>query len=229
MNQARSANASFIESTRSGTLVAADLKAKMQRRMEKDSMAMDSDSEKRKSEKAVDESELWVDAEDDEELMDAMLQKHGFGMFSGFLALLVLSIVFRSCKLTHHLFYNNFRETKDGFNPAVSRLLHYSLQPLPAVRPGVLVTCHEFHRIKKLQILTFDTLWQRHETYHDQYRALIVTPHVRVSKKNPTLWKDENGVCYEYWTALCRNCDAEVGTYDPLDEMYHFHDVLPSR
>lgn len=170
MNQARSANASFIESTRSGTLVAADLKAKMQRRMEKDSMAMDSDSEKRKSEKAVDESELWVDAEDDEELMDAMLQKHGFG-----------------------------RQKTD------------SILLCPAC---FTILCN---------------LCQQHETYHDQYRALIVTPHVRVSKKNPTLWKDENGVCYEYWTALCRNCDAEVGTYDPLDEMYHFHDVLPSR
>ena len=94
MNEARSANASFIESTRSGTLVAADLRAKMQRRIEKDSMAMESDSEKKKSEKVFDESELWVDAEDDEELMDAMLQKHGFGMFSRFVAFAVSYIIF---------------------------------------------------------------------------------------------------------------------------------------
>jgi len=58
---------------------------------------------------------------------------------------------------------------------------------------------------------------------------MLVTPNVRVSKLHPTIVKDEYGVCFEYWTVMCRGCDVEVGVYDPTDEMYHFHDVLPSR
>lgn len=69
----------------------------------------------------------------------------------------------------------------------------------------------------------------RHEVYRDQYRALIVTPDVRVSKKDPRIWKDESGVCFETWNVFCRGCSAEVGSYDPIEEMYHFHDILPSR
>jgi hypothetical protein len=170
MNESRSSNTSFIDSTRSGTLVAADLRSKEQRSREKEAMFDDSDPKPKKAQKDFGENDWWVDAEDDEELMDAMLQKHGFG-----------------------------RAKTD------------SILLCPAC------------------FATLCNICQQHEVHHDQYRALIVTANVRVSKKNPRIWKDESGVCFEYWTAHCRSCDVEVGTYDPLEEMYHFHDVLPSR
>ena len=87
MNESRSSNTSFIDSTRSGTLVAADLRSKEQRSREKEAMFDDSDPKPKKAQKDFGENDWWVDAEDDEELMDAMLQKHGFGTFLFFLPL----------------------------------------------------------------------------------------------------------------------------------------------
>jgi hypothetical protein len=82
MNEARSSNCSFIDASRGGTLLAAELRAKDHRRREKAALDDDSDhSTHKKQSKTQAEGEWFVDAEEDEELMDIMLQKHGFGTF----------------------------------------------------------------------------------------------------------------------------------------------------
>ena len=82
MNETRSSNTSFIDSTRSGTLIASELKAKEKRRREKESDAEFVEKQRKGANfNDVYEGEWFVDAEEDEELADTMLKKHGFGTY----------------------------------------------------------------------------------------------------------------------------------------------------
>lgn len=89
MNETRSSNSSFIEDTRAGTLVGSEVRAKEARTWQKEKSALSEEngdfSEKDTKAKPkeyfsdVYEGEWFVDAEEDEELADTILQKHGFG------------------------------------------------------------------------------------------------------------------------------------------------------
>jgi len=85
MAEDRSSNASFIDITRAGTLVAGEIRQKEQKLAKKDA----DPNTTQKSTKPTDfrdvyDGDWFADAEEDEELMDTLLQKHGFGMFPFF-------------------------------------------------------------------------------------------------------------------------------------------------
>jgi len=86
MTEDRSSNRSFIDVTRAGTLVAAEIRQKEQKLAKKDADPDASEKKPKPSEfKDVYDGEWFVDAEEDEELMDTLLQKHGFGTGRPFL------------------------------------------------------------------------------------------------------------------------------------------------
>lgn len=224
MNEGLTSNSSFIEATRGNTLVAEDIRAKAQRKREKQADP-DAPDEKQKAASFDDvyDGEWFVDAEDDEELQDTMLAKHGFRTFLPSIALFLLASPVSNIVTLFSVTLSN-RSAPNRCSPAVPRMFLDPLQPLPTVR-----ICF-FLRLD-CQLLTLSSMltFLRHEVYQDQYRALIVTDKVRVSKKNTQRFQDETGAWFEHWTAYCRSCDVEVGNYDPLEQMYHFYSVLPSR
>lgn len=133
----RSSNTSFIDTTRSGTLVAGEIRSKERKLAQKEA---DPDSNQKPTKatefKDVYDGEWFVDAEEDEELMDTLLQKHGFGMY---LLYSVLSRLFwLKCSQTNLravvVPFCLLRENKDRFHPLVPCLFQHSLQCLSTVR-----------------------------------------------------------------------------------------------
>ena len=85
MNETRSTNAGFIDSTRAGTLIGDELKAKEQRKRDKERQEDSTDPKSTPTQfNDVYEGDWFVDAEDDEELADTLLQKHGFSTSKAF-------------------------------------------------------------------------------------------------------------------------------------------------
>jgi hypothetical protein len=88
MNETRSVNSGFIDSTRGGTLVAAELRAKEQRKRDRELQYDEKEPTSKPTQfDDVYEGDWFVDAEDDEELADTLLQKHGFSTFDRFFSL----------------------------------------------------------------------------------------------------------------------------------------------
>ena len=84
MNESSSINSSFIDVTREGTLIGKEIERKKRSQLQKESEQLQNKDLPQKKVKTsnfndIYEGEWFVDAEEDEELMDFMLEKHGFG------------------------------------------------------------------------------------------------------------------------------------------------------
>ena len=78
MNETRSTNAGFIDSTRAGTLIGDELKAKEQRKRDKERQEDSTDPKSTPTQfNDVYEGDWFVDAEDDEELADTCSKNMG--------------------------------------------------------------------------------------------------------------------------------------------------------
>jgi len=70
--------------------------------------------------------------------------------------------------------------------------------------------------------------YQKHEFHFNQYRAMFVTKYCEYKE-------DEDRECVEgdetrnYKIVRCKKCEAEVGAYDPIEEIYYFFEALPGR
>ena len=81
-----------------------------------------------------------------------------------------------------------------------------------------------------LEIVCVDC--QRHETYHDQFRAMFVR-NIHVDWGTKLVLDNERGLVettkeFEYYKVTCANCHTPVAALDK-EEVYHFYGCLASE
>lgn len=71
---------------------------------------------------------------------------------------------------------------------------------------------------------------QRHDEYHNQFRAMFVTPACRVRRGEILTFRDagDGDKPEDYHPVCCAECGAEVGFFCIADEVFHFISVLAS-
>lgn len=73
--------------------------------------------------------------------------------------------------------------------------------------------------------------FQKHEFYHDQYRAMFVTKYCAFNEEENREIEGhgEDNEIKNYKVVRCLKCEAEVGAYDPIEEIYYFFEVFSGR
>ena len=88
-------------------------------------------------------------------------------------------------------------------------------------------------------------IYNRHEIYKSQYRAVFVQncnidQNKIIQQKNMKIYNSMMGkedkdielekkrICAElYFSVSCANCGCEIGVFDALEKVYHFFQVIP--